>query len=70
MKTKTKKQKSLSPAQRRHAGAWLTHYNRLMAKPLRGVITYGGGLAIRAWIAEAELQGFHCTITSFGVVLR
>jgi hypothetical protein len=65
-----KKQKPMSSRQRRIAGHWLGYYGRLMAKPQRGIITYGGGLNILAWIADAEAEGFHCTLTPAGVVLR
>lgn len=66
-----KRGKTMSSKQRRLAGHWMqTRYNRLMALPQRGIITYGGGLNILAWIADAEAQRFHCTMTPVGVVLR
>lgn len=65
-----KKQKPMSSKQRRMAGAWAKHYRDLMSKPQRGIITYGGGLNLLAWMADSEAQGFHCTMTPAGVVLR
>ena len=61
----------MSSKQRRVAALWMRDYYRpLMARPQRGIITYGGGLNIPAWIAAAEAQGFHATLTPDGVVLR
>ena len=65
-----KKQKAISSKQRRLAAAWAPHYRALMAKPQRGVITYGGGLNILDWITDAQAQGYHGTMTPDGVVLR
>lgn len=66
-----KRKKTMSSQQRRLAGHWMkTLYNRLMAQPQRGVITYGGGLNMLAWISDAEARGYHCTMTQDGVVLR
>jgi hypothetical protein len=65
-----RKPKPLSSHQRRIAGHWLAYYRPIMARPVRGVITYGGGLAVLQWIADSEAQGFHCTMTPAGVVLR
>ena len=65
-----KKMKAMSSKQRRLAGAWSPYYRKLMAQPQRGIITYGGGLNILAWISDSEAQGFHCTLTPSGVVLR
>lgn len=61
----------MSAKQRRVAAYWMSaRYNRLMAAPQRGIITYGGGINVRAFIARAEMNGFHCTMTPDGVVLR
>ena len=65
-----KKQRKMTTRERRLWGAWIGYYNRLMAKPQRGFIAYGGGLSILAWINEAEAQGFHATMTPVGVELR
>lgn len=62
--------KKLSKRQNRIAQMHLADYAKLMRRPQRGVITYGGGLNILAWMAEAETQGYHCTMTPGGVVLR
>jgi hypothetical protein len=62
---------TMSSKQRRVAAYWMqTHYNRLMAKPQRGIITYGGGLDIVRAIVDAEAKGYHCTMTPCGVILR
>jgi hypothetical protein len=60
----------MSSKQRRIAAAHMIDYRRMMARPQRGVITYGGGLSILQWIRDAENAGFHCTMTPAGVVLR
>ena len=65
-----KKSKAMSSKQRRVATLWNAYYRDKMARPQRGVITYGGGLNILAWIADAEAEGFNCTMTPAGVVLR
>ncbi len=62
--------RKLSKKQNRIARMHLADYVKIMALPQRGIITYGGGLNIFAWIAEAEARGFHCTLTPAGVVLR
>jgi hypothetical protein len=64
------KRKQMSSKQRRVAAAWAPHYRALMKQPVRGCITYGGGLNVLAWMSEAQAQGFHCTMTPAGVVLR
>ena len=64
------KNKSLSSRQRRVSAFWMKHYSGLMAKPQRGFISYGGGLNILKWMSDAEAQGYHCTMTPSGVVLR
>ena len=64
------KPKPMSSKQRRVAGAWAGYYRDLLKRPVRGWITYGGGLNILAWIADSEAQGFHCTMTPQGVALR
>ena len=64
------KQKSMSSKQRRLAGVWTSYYRDLMKRPQRGAIVYGGGINILAWIAQAQTQGYHCTMTPACVVLR
>jgi hypothetical protein len=65
-----KKNKPMSSQMRRKAAAWASYYRDLMKRPVRGIITYGGGLNILAWIEDAEADGYHCTMTPAGVVLR
>lgn len=60
----------MSKRETRIARCWMPYYRKLMAKPQRGVISYGGGLDIIQWMRDSEAQGFHVTMTPQGVILR
>ena len=60
----------MSSKQRRVAAWWMKHYSDVMARPLRGLITYGGGLNIQEFIRNAEAKGYHATMTVDCVELR
>lgn len=60
----------MSSKQRRVAAMHMKDYSAAMARPVRAVITYGGGLKIQTWIAEAEAQGYFVCMTRECVELR
>jgi len=60
----------MSSRQRRIAAAWMIHYRAVMSRPQRGIITYGGGINVSAWIEEAWRAGYVTELTPAGVVLR
>ncbi len=62
--------KNMSSWQRRVSALHMQDYRDLMKRPVRGIITYGGGLNIPEWMREAEAQGFHVCMTPAGVELR
>lgn len=63
--------KKMSSREHRISAYWLTTlYNKVMKKPLRGFITYGGGLNILEWIKDAESNGYIINMTVNGVELR
>ena len=63
-------QRRVVAEQRRIVAAWMQYYTPLMQRPVRGIITYGGGLNILHWIDEAKAQGWTCNLTPEGVTLR
>jgi hypothetical protein len=65
-----KKNRPMSSRMRRLAGAWAPYYRERMSKPQRGIITYGGGINLIAWIEDAWRDGYTTELTPFGVVLR
>jgi hypothetical protein len=60
----------MSSRQRRVAAAWMSYYRERLARPQRGIITYGGGLSMIEWIEDAWRAGYVTEMTPAGVILR